>query len=285
MSSINDKIQDQYNTKNLFETICQKLEEKGIDLNNVKRSDISGVDEFHVRGAEVSNELAKEIYLADTHVLDLGCGLGGSARMLAEKHNCVVTGIDLNKEYIRTAQQLSELTGLSNRTVFLQTDAQNLPFENAFFDVVWTQHVQMNIQDKTTFYKEINRVLKDEGALVYYDIYKLGEDEINHPVPWANHPSISFLESIKLVDSLLHNLGFEKLQSSDQTLKAKQSLNNSLKKLRKNGLPALGLNLLMGNSTIKKLDNLLKAIEDSKIELQSGIYRKKSNEHENEKIT
>jgi len=57
-------------------------------------------------------------------------------------------------------------------------------------------------------------------------------------------------------------------------LKAKQSLINSFENIKMNGLPKLGLNVLMGNLTKKKLWNILKAIEENKIELQSGIYRK-----------
>ena len=280
MSQLNTKIKDQYNKSDIFENICNKLEQKGIDLNYVSRSDISSVDEFHLRGAEVSNELVNEIYLNDTNVLDVGCGLGGPARMLADRFNCKVTGIDLSEEYITTAQKLSQLVGLADKTKFIQADALNLPFENSSFDVVWTQHVQMNIEDKTKFYTEIHRVLRDEGALVYYDIFKKGEEEVNYPLPWANNASINFLEPIKLVDALLNDLEFIKLQTTDQTLKAKQFLSGALDKFKKQGPSILGLNLLMGKSTMKKLGNILKCIEEKKIELQSGIFKKKTVEHE-----
>jgi len=280
MRNSKSQIEKQYRTyatkTDLFEDICKKLELQGVDLNKVRRSDISGVDEFHIRGAEVSNELVQEIYLNDAKVLDVGCGLGGLGRMLAERFNCQVTGIDLCKEYIKTAQKISELVGLTDQTEFIQADATNLPFENNSFDIVWTQNAQMNIEDKAKFYSEIKRVLNDEGALVYYDIFKKGKEEVNYPLPWANNASISFLESIQLVDALLNDLGFVKLQISDQTTKAKNSLINSFENIKINGLPKLGLNVLMGNSTNKKLVNILKAIEENKIELQSGIYRKNS---------
>ena len=276
MRNSKSQIENQYYKANLFEDICKTLEQQGIDLNKVSRSDISRVDEFHVRGAEVSNELVQEIYLNDAKVLDVGCGLGGSSRMLADRFNCQVTGIDLCEEYVSTAQKLSELVGLTDQTEFIHEDALNLPFMESSFDIVWTQHVQMNIADKAKFYSEIKRVLNDEGALVYYDIFKKGKEDVNYPLPWANNASISFLESIQLVDALLNDLGFVKLQTSDQTNKAKHSLINTFEKVKMNGLPKLGLNVLMGTSTNKKLVNILKAIEENKIELQSGIYRKKS---------
>ncbi len=269
------QIENQYYKANLFEDICSRLEQQGIDLARVGRHDLSGVDELHVRGAEVSNELVNEIYLKDARVLDVGCGLGGPARMLADRFNCRVTGIDLCEEYVRTARQLSELVGLSEQTIFVHGDALEMPFADGSFDIVWTQHVQMNIRDKAAFYSEIKRVLTDEGALVYYDIFKKNGGNVQFPVPWADTSAVSFLETVRFVDALLNELGFVKSQTSDQTLKAGQFLAGLLEKVKNNGLPVLGLDVLMGRSTKKKLINVLKAIEENRIVLQSGIYRKK----------
>ena len=150
--------------------------------------------------------LLKSIPLNDLKVLDIGCGLGGSARMLADEFNCSVKGIDLSHEYIRTAQKLSELVGLKDKTGFIQGDALDLPYGNDSFDVVWTQHVQMNISDKTKFYSEIKRVLKDGGTLMYYDIFSKNGEDVNYPVPWANNSSVSFLETISTIEIILTRL-------------------------------------------------------------------------------
>ncbi len=274
MRNLKTQVEKQYYLPDLFKDICKILEKQGVDLSKVNRFTISGVDEFYVRGAEVSNELVQEIFLNDTKVLDVGCGLGGLCRMLADDFNCEVTGIDICDEYIRTAKKLSELVGLSSKTEFIRADALNLPFENNSFDIVWTQHVQMNIQDKTRFYSEISRVLTDEGVLIYYDIFQKNKESIIYPVPWANNASLSFLETISVVNALLLELGFKKLQTTDQTYKAKQFLIHLFEKIKINGPLKLSLNVLMGDSTKKKLSNTLESIEENKIVFQSGIYGK-----------
>ena len=85
------------------------------------------------------------MYLNNSSILDVGCGLGGPARMIADEKGCTVTGLDLSQEFINTAKALSKLVNLDSKTTFLKADALDLPFERNSFDIVWTQHVQMNI--------------------------------------------------------------------------------------------------------------------------------------------
>lgn len=272
---INTHIKNHYTKAQLFEDILERLKLQGIDPGSITRSDLSGVDEFHVRGAEVSREIAKEINLNGSRVLDVGCGIGGPARMLADEFNCEVTGIDLSHEFILTARKLSALIGLSDKTEFIQGDALELPFENGSFDVAWTQHVQMNIGDKSGFYSEISRVLTGNGTFVYYDIFRTGKDELEYPVPWANDSSISFLGSILNMETILRNLGFAKIQTTDQTENAIAFFSAMFERNNKVGPKRVGLDLLMGDSTPEKFGNLLKGLKSNKIVLQSGIYKKK----------
>lgn len=274
MEQINTLIEKQYHKPKLYEDIVERLEIQGIDLNDVSRDDILGVDEFHVRGAEVSKELAAQVGIKDATVLDIGCGIGGPCRMLVDEFNCNVTGVDIYHEYVRTAQKLSNLVKLNNSLEFVQANALNLPFENETFDFVWTQHAQMNINDKIKFYSEIKRVLTDKGTFIYYDIFKNGDKDVDYPVPWANDPLISFLATTNDIDHLLRQLDFKKVESTDQTEKGIQFFENLLDRINKFGPPVLGLNVLMGESTKTKLVNLLNGLKEKKIVLQSGIYKK-----------
>lgn len=276
MEPISTLMKSQYHSPGLYEEILSILGEHKKDVANVSRGDIAGVDEFHVRGAEVSRELANQLKPYYSKVLDVGCGIGGPARMLAEEFCCQVTGIDLNQEYIRTARGLSELVGLRDKTSFIQSNALELPFKNKSFDVVWTQHVQMNIPHKLKFYAEIERVLSDQGTFAYYDIFRTEEGKVNFPVPWANKASASFLVTHSDMEDILERLCFERLTTSDETDKGKQFLITLFEKLKKNGPPKLGLNVLMGSSTKEKLANILDGLEGEQIILQSGIYVKRS---------
>ncbi len=274
MEHLNTMIENQYHLNGLYENILARLGEQEVDMDNVSRNHIAGVDEFHVRGAEVSRELARGIGLDNSAVLDVGCGIGGPSRMLADDFNCKVTGIDLSHEFIRTASALSQLVGLQDKTEFVQASALDLPLEDASFDVVWTQHVQMNIKNKSKFYSEIDRVLSTKGTFVYYDIFRKNGEDVDYPVPWADDASLSFLDTPANMQCILRELGFRKIQSTDQTYEGSQFLMGLFENLRKNGPPKIGLNVLMGASTKEKLVNILKGLDEEKILLQSGIYKK-----------
>lgn len=274
MNNLNKNIENHYLKEGLYQDIINRLQEQNIDLDNVKRSDIAGADEFHVRGATVSKELANSIDLSGLNVLDVGCGLGGPCRMLADEYNCQATGIDLSNEYIRTANQLSELVHLNNKTTFIQGNATELPFENNSFDVVWTQHVQMNIPNKEKFYSEINRVLKPGGHFLFYNILKKGNGEVNYPMPWANNSSLCFLFKEDEMDNYLKEFGLTKVQSTNQTKAGIDFFNTLVNRLKEFGPPKIGLNVLMGETTKPKLMNLLAHLKNGELELKSGVYKK-----------
>ncbi len=260
-----------YTREHLFEQIMASLKEQGI--NTPTRQDFSGVDEFHVRGSEVSLELAKEAGIKSSDsVLDIGCGIGGPSRMLAGEFGCHVTGIDITAEFIRTAQEISKVVGLDHLTNYIQADATALPFSTNSFDIAWTQHVQMNIQVKKQFYMEIARVLKPGGKFIYYDILKGNDEPLLFPVPWSDDGSISFLIKPDELEHLLMNVGFEKISTKDQTAGGIEFFEKMIEKSAKDGPPKTSLHLLMGSSTKERMQNLLDNFKTGRAVIQSGIY-------------
>lgn len=275
MQNFKNSVIYQYTRENIYETIVKRLHEQGVEKNKITREHISSVDEFHIKGAEVSLEMAKEAELSkELKVLDVGCGIGGPARMIADVFGCSVTGVDLTNEFIRTASLLSQLVGLSGKTEFMTADATELPFEDNIFDVVWTQHAQMNIEEKEKLYSEIHRVLKREGRFIYYDIFSSEKEDLKFPLPWADDSSISFLIKLNDFGRLMKETGFKELLRKERTSDSIDFFETVFENNKKEGSPKIGLNIFMTEQSSFKLSNLLNNLSENKLKVQSGIYQK-----------
>lgn len=101
-----------------------------------------------------------------TTVLDVGCGIGGSSRILAKDYGFDVTGVTISPQQVKRAQ---ELTPGDLNAKFLVDDAMALSFPDASFDVVWSIEAGPHMPDKAIFAKELMRVLKPGGVLVVAD--------------------------------------------------------------------------------------------------------------------
>ena len=113
----------------LADVIAQNLQSAGRDLNKLTTADLATADEFHIRGRKATLELASQMNLnANSHVLDIGSGLGGPARTLAETYGCQVTGIDLTQAFCNAATAMSDWVGLGKRVLFKQGGRHELAF-------------------------------------------------------------------------------------------------------------------------------------------------------------
>jgi MPBQ/MSBQ methyltransferase len=101
-----------------------------------------------------------------TTVLDVGCGIGGSSRILARDYGFQVTGITISPGQVKRAQALTP-PEVSAR--FQQDDAMNLSFPDASFDAVWCIEAGPHMPDKAIFAKELMRVVKPGGLVVVAD--------------------------------------------------------------------------------------------------------------------
>jgi len=179
-----DTLNATYGSVRLADRLLESLQEVGYDLGRLSVADLFTFDELHVMGRQATVSLGRLTGLTDSmRVLDIGSGLGGSARTLAAEFGCHVTGVDLFAEFVNAALVLSERVGLAERVDFRQSDALDLPFENNRIDAAFMIHVNMNIANKKGLFVEARRVLKPGSKLVLWEIFKRAEPDMTYPVP------------------------------------------------------------------------------------------------------
>lgn len=272
---VNDEIQAHYSRPEIGSVILAALEKAGKDLGRLTLEDLAPIDEFHIRGRAATLELARAAGLdASKRVLDVGSGVGGTSRCLAKEFGCRVTGIDLTDEYCRAAAMLSAKVGLTDLVDFRQGDATALPFADGEFDVVWTEHVAMNIPDKPRLYKEMYRVLKPGGTLAVYDVLAGPTGPVLFPVPWARTPDTSFLVQPGELRRLLEDAGFTISDWSDTTEVARAWFVALAEKIRKEGFPPLGFHVLMGADFQAMAQNQGRNLQEGRIVLGQVVARK-----------
>ncbi|MET8808428.1 class I SAM-dependent methyltransferase [Streptomyces sp. NPDC004546] len=235
--------------------------------------DLHGVDEFHTGGHAATRELAEHLELGPgLRVLDVGSGLGGPARHLAQHAGADVTGVDLTEEYVDVARWLTDRVGLADRARFQQGDVTALPFPQASFDRAWMLHVGMNIEDKTRLFTEISRVLTDDGLFIVYDVMLLGDPTlVSYPLLWASEPEHSFLARPQEYRSLLRKAGFDIVAEHDHRLQAVQSLrdaggahhgNSTPHNPTGGNTPPAAISVAMGTDASTKVAKVLQNIEE-----------------------
>lgn len=268
-------VSEHYTIPDLGNRILAALKAAGKDLDALSVDDLASVDEFHIRGRPATEELVQWAEIKPGHVLlDVGCGLGGTSRYLAASVGCDVVGLDLTEEYCRVAEMLSALVGLADRIVFRQGSALALPFGDRHFDVVWTEHVQMNVADKAGFYSEIARVLKPGGQLAFHDIFAGANDGLRFPVPWAADASINYLIGVKDLQALMSDLGLASVRWEDKSDESVAFFRSVLARVRTQGWMPLGLHLLMGDDAADKFTNVLRNLEADRVRVVQAVMKR-----------
>ena len=259
-----------YERDNLGNMILEALKAAGKDINRLTPADLAPIDEFHTRGRAATVELAQLLSLkGGERVLDLGCGIGGPSRYLAETYGCRVVGLDLTPEFCRVAAMLAERTGLANNVEYRQGDALAMPFAEQSFDVVWSQNVAMNIADRDRLYVEIFRVLKPNGRYAFADVVAGTNGAPRFPLPWARDPSSSFLLSVEATRDRLTAAGFRVTALDDQTddaIAQQKARTNAA-----NSSAALGVHILLGSDGIEILKNSVRNFQEGRIGLIQGV--------------
>ena len=267
-SNLESSVAAHYGKGGLAAAILDGIAAAGLDLEALTIEDLAPVDEFHTAGRLATlRALAMTGLEAGMHVLDAGCGIGGTARCLAAEHGCRVTGIDLTPEYVEVARMLTDRLGLSDACSFDVGSAVDLPYAGQSFDAAVSFHVAMNIEDRQAFYGELARVLRPGGQLCIFDVMDGPTDGMLYPVPWAETEVTSFLKSPDETGALLTDAGFAVTEVASQRDMASEFFRAVFAKAAEaDGPPPLGLHLLTGPNGPEKFGNYVQALDAHQID-------------------
>ena len=230
---------------------------------------LGGIDQFHVRGLAATAELAQLADIgAGMQILDAGCGLGGPSRYLAETFEADVTGVDLSPSFVAIANLLARRAGVDGLVRYRTGNLLALDFDDASFDLVWTQHVVMNIADRSGLYRELRRVLRPGGKLVFYDVIAADDgSEPTYPVPWATEKQTSFLRTMADTVTALSAAGFSVDTWQDVTAQGVAWFAQA----RAPAPQAPSLATVMGPRFPEMASNLARSFKEGRIGLAMGV--------------
>jgi MPBQ/MSBQ methyltransferase len=267
-----DPIPAYYHRDDIVGTLRTVLAETGRTPDGMHVEDFAGFDQIHLRGLAATLDLLQLAQLKHgERMLDLGGGLGGSARVAATRTGCQVTVVDVTPAFCAAGEEITRWLHLEERVHFLVGDATAPPVPDASFDVVWTQHVSMNIPDKAALYHAAARALVPGGRFVLHDVMgDEGLDGLHYPVPWAASRELSALMPVDEQRRLIRAAGFTERAWHDVT---DQTLEWLVKRREPPLASPVGPHLLFGDEEAGRMfGNLRRNIEERRIRVIQAAF-------------
>jgi tocopherol O-methyltransferase len=154
------------------------------------------------------------------HILDVGCGIGGSTLYLADRFKAMATGITLSPVQAKRADERAREAGIAAH--FQVADALQMPFADNSFDLVWSLESGEHMPDKSKFLQECQRVLKPGGTFIFVTWCHretvdrpLTPDETKHLEDIYRVYCLPYVISLGQYAAIAQALGFQTIRTAD----------------------------------------------------------------------
>ena len=258
-----------YEEADVSQTISRLLAEHP-DIDPMSAGALDGVDQFHIGGGEAVGLLIESLApSAGDRVLDVGSGFGGPARQIARRTGSRVTGIDITPAYVEAARDLTAKTGTTDLVEFRLGDIADFRPEQPYQAAI-TMHVQMNVQDKTTWYGHIARCLEPGGRLAVWEVSRRDGAELVWPMPWSLDGSDSFVVTGEALRGAIEAAGFRAVEWTDETAWTQAWITKTFG----GGLPDGPTLPMVLDDGYTRVINYAVALGDGSLEVWRGLFAK-----------
>jgi SAM-dependent methyltransferase len=247
----------------------------GVDVSALSRGELEHVDQFHAGGSAAVDRLLPSLGLGPGRTaLDVGSGLGGPARQIALATGCAVVGVDVTASYVDAARALTDAAGLGGRVEFLCAELASV--ERDDFDAAYTIHVQMNVEDKTAFHREIAKRLRPGAPLAVFEVCRRGPVDPAVPLPWSLDGTDSVLATPADLRTSLRDAGLEEVEWVDETPWVRQWFDQIGARLADPRARAT-LPALLDEGPVRMF-NFAVALADGVLTVHRGVFRRPGQE-------
>ena len=169
-------------------------------------------------GADEIAKLLEGVDIADLDVLDIGCGVGGIAVLLAGEYGAKsILGFDVEQPLLDRASEASKQAGLNDCLSFELVNPGPLPVGDHTFDVVFSKDSIIHIEGKSELYAEAFRVLRPGGYLIVGDWFRGKDDFSAEMKSWVENNGVTFsMGTLQHAAVLVNEAGFIEVETRDR---------------------------------------------------------------------
>lgn len=156
------------------ERIYNDLRAQGInDGDPLTVADLAPFDQYHYFGTAAVDEAIQRLGIAAaSRVLEVGSGIDGPSRYMADQTNCRMTALELQPDLDDVARTLTARCGLSDKVEHACGDILDHPLESGGFDSVVSWLALYHAPDQATLFARCAQALKPGGMLYAEDLYE-----------------------------------------------------------------------------------------------------------------
>ena len=201
------------------ERIYDELRHAGIGADDPLRvADLLPFDQYHYFGAQAVDEAIRALAIgAKSRVLDVGSGLGGPARYIADQTGCRITALELQSDLDQVARSLTARCGLAGRVEHVLGDVMTADLEAGGYDAVVSWLALYHIADPNRLFARLNGALRPGGMIYVEDFFRHGDFSADEQPVLAE---VIYAQSLPLRDEYIGHLeaaGFSDIHFDDMT--------------------------------------------------------------------